>query len=91
VTRKIIRVLERRWRKEQQRTVPSPSTAFRYLKEFHDKEQEELRKLSEVKAFIPAPNEHLKGFSKVDQAVGAFRIKLWHYSQTICFFSLIVS
>jgi hypothetical protein len=67
LTRKIRRALERRWRKEQQRTVPSPSAAFRYLKEFHDAEQEELRKLSEVKAFIPAPNEHLKGFSKVNK------------------------
>ena len=65
LTRKIRRALARRWRKEQQRTVPSPSTVFRYLKGFHDAEQEELRKQSKVKAFIPAPSEHLKGFSKI--------------------------
>ena len=67
LTRKIRRALARRWRKEQQRTVPSPSTVFRYLKGFHDAEQEELRKQSKVKAFIPAPSEHLKGFSKINK------------------------
>jgi len=54
-----------RWRKGQQRTLPSPSAAFRYLSEFHDDEQEELREPG--KAFIPSPNEHLKGFEKVNK------------------------
>ena len=67
LARKIRRAIERRWRKEQTRCVPSPSAAFRYLKEFHDAEQEKLREQSEVKAFIPASNEHLKGFVNVNK------------------------
>jgi hypothetical protein len=59
------RALSRRWRKEQRRSFPSPTAIFRYLAAFHDPEQEELRKTG--KAFIPAPNEHLHGFSKVNQ------------------------
>ena len=54
-----------RWRKGQQRTLPSPSAAFRYLSEFHDDDEEELREVG--KAFIPSPNEHLKGFQKVNK------------------------
>jgi hypothetical protein len=59
------RVFLSRWRKGQQRTLPSPSAAFRYLSEFHDDEQEELREAG--KAFIPSPNEYLKGFQKVNK------------------------
>jgi len=59
------RAFLRRWRKGQQRTVPSPSAAFRYLSEFHDDEQEGLRETG--KAFIPVPNKHLKGFQKVNK------------------------
>ena len=58
------RELERRWRKEQSREVPSPSSVFRYLAAFHDEEQEKLR--IEGKAFIPAPNEHLRGLVQVN-------------------------
>jgi len=65
LTRKIKRALERRWRKEKKRFVPSSSAVFRYLKKFHDPEQEELRKKSEIKAFIPASNKHLRKFEKV--------------------------
>ena len=65
--RKVRRALERRWRKEKKRSVPSPSAAFRYLAEFHDAEQEELRTQSEIKSFIPAPNEHLKGLGKINR------------------------
>ena len=36
--RKACRALERRWRKEKKRVVPSPSAAFRYLSKFHDTE-----------------------------------------------------
>jgi len=61
---------ERRWRKEQKRSVPSPSSAFRYLSAFHDEEQEKKR--VEGKAFIPDPNEHLRGMVKVNQGVAAF-------------------
>jgi hypothetical protein len=61
---------ERRWRKEQKRSVPSPSSAFRYLSVFHDREQEKKR--VEGKAFIPVPNEHLRGLVKVNQGVVSF-------------------
>jgi hypothetical protein len=61
---------DRRWRKEQKRSVPSASSAFRYLSAFHDGEQEKKR--VEGKAFIPVPNEHLRGLVKVNQGVAAF-------------------
>jgi hypothetical protein len=41
--RKVRRALDRRWRKEKRRTVPSPSAVFRYLAAFHDGEQEKHR------------------------------------------------
>lgn len=59
------RDLERRWRKERVRGVPSPSAVFRYLSSFHDPRQEELR--VEGKAFIPAPNESLHGLGRVNR------------------------
>ena len=74
LTRKIRRILERRWRKEQKRCVPSPSAVFRYLKEFHDAEQEKRRGESTVKAFIPAPNENLKGFVNINKELFSTRI-----------------
>jgi hypothetical protein len=58
------RALERRWRKERKRAVPSQSSVFRYLEKFHVPEQEKLRQPE--KAFIPKPNSHLQGFSKVN-------------------------
>lgn len=58
------RALARRWRKEQRRSVPSPSSVFRYLSAFHNPEQEELREAG--KAFIPAMNAYLRGFAKVN-------------------------
>jgi len=68
--RKVRRALERRWRKERRRTVPSPSAVFRYLATFHDAEQEEYRQPS--KAFIPAPNANLRGFVEVNKDFAAF-------------------
>ena len=65
-TRRQRRALQRRWRKERKRGVPSPSAMFRYLERFHDPHQETLREESERKAFIPAPNEYLRGFSRVN-------------------------
>jgi hypothetical protein len=59
------RALAKRWRKERKRSVPSPSSVFRYLSAFHDPLQEKLRE--DGKAFIPAANEHLSGFSKVNR------------------------
>lgn len=63
--RKERRELERRWRKERKRTVPSPSSVFRYLSAFHDPEQEKLREIG--KAFIPSPNKHLLGFREINR------------------------
>ena len=69
--RKVRRALERRWHKEKKRSVPSPSAVFRYLSEFHDPEQEKIRKKTTVKAFIPAPNEHLAGLEQVNKEICA--------------------
>ena len=62
------REMERRWRKESWRSVPSASAAFWYLSAFHDLGQEGKRK--EGKAFIPVPNGHLLGLGKVNQGIG---------------------
>ena len=68
--RKVRRALLRRWRKEKTRTVPSASSIFRYLTKFHDNEQEKQRRFG--KAFIPAPNEHLQGFARVNKDLAGF-------------------
>ena len=68
--RKVRRTLLRRWRKEKTRTVPSPSSIFRYLAKFHNKKQEGLRQPG--KAFIPAPNEHLQALVKINKELAAF-------------------
>jgi hypothetical protein len=65
LTRQERRDQERRWRKEQHRSVPSPSALFRYLEAFHDPLEEKKREKG--KAFIPAPNEHLSGLIKVNR------------------------
>ena len=70
IKRRERRELERRWRKEQSRAVPSSSSVFRYLAAFHDADQEKLR--IEGKAFIPAPNEHLRGLVKVNADMVGF-------------------
>jgi hypothetical protein len=59
------RQIERRWRKARRRSVPSPSAAFRYLHAFHNSDEEEKRRPG--KAFIPLPNEHLQGFSRINR------------------------
>ncbi len=68
--RKVRRALDRRWRKERRRAVPSASAAFRYLSAFHDEEQEKLREPGQ--AFIPAANEHLLGFSAINREAMSF-------------------
>jgi len=70
VRRKERRELERRWRKEKRRSVPSPTAIFRYLSVFHDPEEEKKR--VKGKAFIPAPNHYLKGFGGVNSELIAF-------------------
>jgi hypothetical protein len=64
------RAQDRQRRKAEGRSVPSPSSVFRYLAAFHDAEQEKLRK--EGKAFIPSPNEHLRGLVKVNADMVGF-------------------
>lgn len=64
------RTLERRWRKKQSRTFPSPSAVFRYLAAFHDPAQEEQRQPHT--AFIPAPNEHLRALRQINRDFVAF-------------------
>ena len=59
------RAMERRWRRERHRSVPSPSALFRYLEAFHDPHEE--RKRETGKAFIPAPNQRLQGLVKVNR------------------------
>ena len=56
--RKQRRALEKRWRQEHWRVVPSPSPVFRYLSAFHN--SFEPNKRSEGKAFIPAHNQQMK-------------------------------
>jgi hypothetical protein len=65
LTRKKRRDHTRRWRKTTHRVVASPSAIFRYLAAFHDPEEEKKREKG--KAFIPLPNEHLKGLIKVNR------------------------
>jgi Transposase DDE domain group 1 len=73
MTRKQRRAFSRRWRKGEQRTVPSQSAVFRYLSLFHNREQDEMRETG--KAFIPAANEHLRGFAKTNRDFLAFAQK----------------
>ena len=65
LTRQQRREMERRWRKERHRSVPSPSALFRYLEAFHDPGEE--RKREGGKAFIPASNEHLQGLRRANR------------------------
>ena len=64
------RALEERWRVEHRRSVPSDSVVFRYLERFHDAGEEAGREAH--RAFIPAPNEALKGLYKVNADLVGF-------------------
>lgn len=66
------RELERRWRKEQIWSLPSPSAVFRFLSAFHDPVQEQER--ISGKAFIPTPNEHLQGLAEVNADMLAYTV-----------------
>lgn len=68
--RKVRRALLRRWRKEKTRAVPSASSIFRYLANFHDSKQEKQRQPG--KAFIPTPNKHLQGFAGINRDFAKF-------------------
>jgi hypothetical protein len=71
--RKERREMEKRWRKEQKRAFPSASVVFRFLPAFVNEEEEKKRGMG--KAFIPAPNEHLKALGKVNAALLSFAAK----------------
>jgi hypothetical protein len=64
------RELERRWRKERTRGVPSSSSVFRYLERFHEVSWEKQREPH--RAFIPAPGEGLVGLGKVNAELMGF-------------------
>ncbi len=57
------RALEKRWRTEKTRSVPSPDSTLNYLKEF-DTPKESVR-VQAGTAYVPAPNEHLQGLSEL--------------------------
>ena len=63
--RKERREQERRWHKERQRAVPSPSVVFRYLGAFNNPAEEAKRAAGH--AFIPEPNEHLQTLGRVNE------------------------
>jgi hypothetical protein len=62
--RKERRQLERRWRKERKRAVPSPPVVFRYLSAF-DNPAEDAKRMA-GHAFIPVPNKHLLALGRVN-------------------------
>ena len=64
------RALEERWRGERRRSVPSGSAVFRYLERFHDAGEEAMREAH--RAFIPAPDEALRGLGKVNADLVGF-------------------
>jgi hypothetical protein len=68
--RKERRAMERRFRKETERAIPSPSATRRYLREFHNQEEEGNREAG--RAFIPEANEHLRGLREVNKEMLAF-------------------
>ena len=64
------RAQRNRWRRERLRVVPSPTAVFRYLERFHD-EAEEAKRRSRG-AFIPAPNDALRGLGRVNAELVSF-------------------
>jgi len=60
--RKKRREIEKRWRKEKHRSVPSPSVVFRYLSAFHS---DYIRE--DGKATIPPVTELLSGLERVNR------------------------
>ena len=63
----------RRWRRKKTRTVPSPSSARRYLEEFHDPAQEAQRERG--RAWIPTPGAGLRGLARANARLLAFTQK----------------
>jgi hypothetical protein len=63
------RALNRRWRKERTRTLPSVTAVREFLELFHNPEQEQYRKPHE--AFIPVPSELLRALVLLNGAFAA--------------------
>ncbi|RPI60951.1 MAG: IS1380 family transposase [Planctomycetaceae bacterium] len=64
------RALQRRWRKERQRVVPSPTPIFRYLNTFHKPEWNERQ--VQGSSWIPTDIGALAGFAKINATMLAF-------------------
>ncbi len=62
--------LGERWRVERRRTVPSESAVFRYLSGFNDADEESRRQAH--RAFIPTPNQALRGLWEVNAEMVGF-------------------
>lgn len=73
MSRRARRALLRRLRKERRRAVPSPSSVFRYLAAFGNAAEETGRVAH--RAFVPEPNEHLRGLARVNADLAAFAQK----------------
>ncbi len=61
--------MKRRWRRERERTVPSPSALSAWLERFHDASAPQAVCGT---AFIPAVTEALQGLWRVNQALLGF-------------------
>jgi hypothetical protein len=66
------RKFEKLWNEKllKGQAIPSATSIFRYLSHFHDEEQEARR--VQGTAFIPQPNEHLKGLSRINAELVKF-------------------
>ncbi len=64
------RALQRRWRKERKRVVPSPTPIFRYLNAFHKSEWNERQ--VQGSSWIPTDIGALAGFAKINATMLAF-------------------
>lgn len=64
------RALEKRWRKERRRAVPSPSPVFRYLEAYHNRKRG--IEPSTWKSFFSSPNQHLQSLQQVNMDMLAF-------------------
>ena len=65
------RAQHNRWRRKRRRTVPSPTTVFRYLDRFHDEAEEAGRRPH--RAVIPTANDALMGASQSQRGPGGVR------------------
>src|SRR5437588_579223 len=69
LTRRERRAMKDRWRRERDRTMPSPASILDWLERHHDAAAEHREA---GKAFIPAPTKGLRGLGSVNQALLGF-------------------